>query len=82
MHDLPVRLKRSFEEVCLKYSTRYQMVRNCSVSFAKIRGRSFIPVPGTCTNHLITDYFLMYPGGTRATCVKKLNYHTNRWNGR
>ena len=63
-----MRLKRSFEEVCLKYtrSTRYK-IRNCSVSFAKIRGRSFIPVPGTCTNHLITGCFLMYPCGTRAT---------------
>jgi hypothetical protein len=26
MQDLPVRLKRSFEEVCLKYSTRYEIV--------------------------------------------------------
>lgn len=91
MQDLPVRLKRSFEEVCLIYSafflvvivTRYHMVHVYLKLFCFFcQNTRSVFHTGTCTNHLITDYFLMYPGGTRATCIKKLNYHTNRWNGR
>lgn len=80
MQDLPVRLKRSFEEVCLKYSAfflvqvalyRYSVIvtQDTKLFCLFCQNARSVFHTGTCTNHLITDYFLVYPGGTRVhTC--------------
>ena len=78
MQDLPVRLKRSFEEVCLKYSAFFLVALYTMVVIVTQDTKLFclfcqnarsVFHTGTCTNHLITDYFLVYPGGTRVhTC--------------
>ena len=74
MQDLPVRLKRSFEEVCLKYSAfflvalyRVIVTQDTKLFCLFCQNARSVFHTGTCTNHLITDYFLVYPGGTRTT---------------